>query len=930
MKRLLLVGWDAADWKIIRPLLASGEMPNVARLMTGGVHGNISTIYPPLSPMLWTSIATGKRAYKHGIHGFSEPAEDGLSLRPISNLGRKTKAFWNILNQNGKRSIVVGWWPSHPAEPIRGAMVSDRFPPSIADEPGTPMPPGTVWPPDLATGLSELRVHGADVTGDMLRMFVPDLDKVDQENDKTLHDLAGMIAETLSIHAAATELMEQQEWDCAAIYYVGIDHFSHRCMRYRTGKREHSELYCGVVDNAYRWHDAMLGRLLQLAGPDCAVMLTSDHGFHSDTLLPEYIPAEAAGPAVEHRHFGIFCLSAPGVRQGEEIYGATLLDIAPTVLHLWGLPMGADMDGKVLLNAFHDAVPIPPIPSWDAVAGEDGRHEPWKQYEGSAAVEALDQLVRLGYIAAPSEDSRLNVARTLEENRYNLARDYLDAGLTGEAAAIFEALAANDPEQGRYHLHLFQCKMDEADFESCGRVLARFHAVCDELAPRAAEELERRRAEYPDSEVPRDAMGRPASPEFLERAKLREKADGYALSRLVASVRLMLAQARPAEAKSEARRVLEQMEPAASGNPDFAMFLAAGYATVEAYSHALDHVRSVRMADPERYPAMALEARIHQAEGRHRECVECALDSLALVHFQPVLHYHMGVSLRHLGEAAHAEQALRVAIAQMPGLLEARDELARLLRGAGRLGEAGLEQAMADVWRQREKRPTAGAAGNAKPEPEPAPSAPRMSEAWSGSPPADRSRVVTVVTGLPRSGTSMMMQVLAAGGIDAYTDHRRTADEDNPRGYFEHDRAARLHEGAPWIAEARGKAVKVVANLLPRLPAGEEYRVVFLHRDIGEVIASQRAMLERLGRMPEGLEDSRMARIFSGQLVRIQEWLGRAPGVEWLTVQYSQALEDPAGMAASLAAFLGEPFDQLAGARAIDPKLRRQRSGRLG
>src|SRR5262245_16159419 len=141
MSRLLLVGWDAADWKVINPLLARGEMPNLAALMRGGVHGNLATIFPPLSPMVWTSIATGKRPYKHGIHGFTEPTEDGQSVRPVSNLGRKTKAFWNILNQHGKRSIVVGWWPSHPAEPIRGSMVSNHFPPGRGEKPGGPMAP---------------------------------------------------------------------------------------------------------------------------------------------------------------------------------------------------------------------------------------------------------------------------------------------------------------------------------------------------------------------------------------------------------------------------------------------------------------------------------------------------------------------------------------------------------------------------------------------------------------------------------------------------------------------------------------------------------------------------------------------------------------------------------------------------------------------
>ena len=122
---MLLVGWDAADWKVIRPLMDAGKMPTVRRLVENGSAGQISTLHPPLSPMLWTSIATGKRPFKHGIHGFSEPTPDGRGVQPVSNLSRKSKAIWNILNQNQLRSVVIGWWPSHPAEPIHGVMVSD-------------------------------------------------------------------------------------------------------------------------------------------------------------------------------------------------------------------------------------------------------------------------------------------------------------------------------------------------------------------------------------------------------------------------------------------------------------------------------------------------------------------------------------------------------------------------------------------------------------------------------------------------------------------------------------------------------------------------------------------------------------------------------------------------------------------------------------
>ncbi len=208
MTRLLLVGWDAADWKVIDPLLARGQMPNLAGLIASGVRGNNATIYPPLSPMVWTSIATGKRPTKHGIHGFTEPTEDGLAVRPVSNLGRKTKAFWNILNQNGKRCVVLGWWPSHPAEPIGGAMVSNHFPLFATADPARPMMPGTVHPAAVTDRLAELRVHPMEITGDILRLFVPQWQTIDQEKDRSLHDLAGIIAETMSIHAAATDLID--------------------------------------------------------------------------------------------------------------------------------------------------------------------------------------------------------------------------------------------------------------------------------------------------------------------------------------------------------------------------------------------------------------------------------------------------------------------------------------------------------------------------------------------------------------------------------------------------------------------------------------------------------------------------------------------------------------------------------------------------
>jgi predicted AlkP superfamily phosphohydrolase/phosphomutase len=145
--RILLLGWDAADWKVINPLLERGEMPHLAKLIERGVMGNLATLRPALSPMLWTSIVTGKRADKHGILGFVEPHPEGKGMRPISSHCRTCKALWNILTDHDMPSAFVGWFASQPAEIINGTIVTNLFPHAQGtsfDE--WPLPPGCISP----------------------------------------------------------------------------------------------------------------------------------------------------------------------------------------------------------------------------------------------------------------------------------------------------------------------------------------------------------------------------------------------------------------------------------------------------------------------------------------------------------------------------------------------------------------------------------------------------------------------------------------------------------------------------------------------------------------------------------------------------------------------------------------------------------------
>src|SRR5215469_12074275 len=164
-KKVLLIGWDAADWKIINPLMDEGLMPTLDDFVNHGVMGNLATLRPILSPMLWSSIASGKRPEKHGILGFMEPDPHTGGVRPVTSTSRKVKAIWNILTQCGYKTHVLGWFAGHPAEPVNGISVSDLYPYALGPlEKEWPLPPGVVHPETLQETFARLRMHPAEVT----------------------------------------------------------------------------------------------------------------------------------------------------------------------------------------------------------------------------------------------------------------------------------------------------------------------------------------------------------------------------------------------------------------------------------------------------------------------------------------------------------------------------------------------------------------------------------------------------------------------------------------------------------------------------------------------------------------------------------------------------------------------------------------------
>jgi Sulfotransferase domain len=186
---------------------------------------------------------------------------------------------------------------------------------------------------------------------------------------------------------------------------------------------------------------------------------------------------------------------------------------------------------------------------------------------------------------------------------------------------------------------------------------------------------------------------------------------------------------------------------------------------------------------------------------------------------------------------------------------------------------------------------------------------------------------VTIVSGLPRTGTSLMMQMLHAGGIPALTDRARESDEDNPRGYFELEAVKRTGKDPSWLADAGGRVVKMVHLLLYDLPDDNAYRVVFMRRELVEVVRSQGVMLERRGTEGARLSDEQLIRAFEGQLAKVQRWLDEQPNFSVHYVNYNQLMTDPRPCVEAINAFLGGGLAVEPMLASIDPSLYRQRQG---
>ena len=469
---VLIMGVDAGDWLLIDPLVEAGRMPHMARLLQRGVRVDFHTLTPMLSPLLWTSIATGTTPDRHGILDFLTRDASGKTV-PMTSSMRREPAFWNILTQYGITQAVVAWLASWPAEPISGTMVTDRFgflayagaAPAAGDQ-------GMTWPPEYVQRARSLQVRPETLPPSFWRRFfdVPErelrgLGKEGYRPGDLLGNFALTIATALTSTAITQDLQRNTSPRVTAVYYEMIDAVGHLCMPYapprqpQISERDYRR-YHRAENAAYELQDEIFGKLL--AGVDTTntvVMVLSDHGMRSGDARPTGSAEIEGGEAARwHRDPGIFAMAGPGIRRGVRLdTEVDILDVAPTLLAILGIPVPRTMQGRVLTEAFDEEGQRRYAPTY--VDSLVLRPEVWTRPKTAAAGTESPSLAALhtnlglvleshGKLDEAEKEYRLAVQASPHDAnaRNNLAGVLLQQGRLEEARKLLDAVHEEYPD----------------------------------------------------------------------------------------------------------------------------------------------------------------------------------------------------------------------------------------------------------------------------------------------------------------------------------------------------------------------------------------------------------------------------------------------------------------------------------------------------
>lgn len=469
--KVLLIGIDGAEWDILNPMIEKGELPNIAALKEGGSYGALESLELMLSPIIWTSIATGKNPEKHGITWFMVDSQKAGQRIPVTSTTRRCKAIWNILSENDRSVGVVGWWATYPAEEVNGFIVSDHMAYHTFGVSGRTIKAtfGKTYPRLLLDDVQPLIPDPTEIPYETVKRYIhiDEQTYIASASAGEKLNFINPISHFRQIYSTlegyrdiGKKLYDEEKPDLMAIYFEGVDSCEHlfmHCMPPKldwTQEQEYTR-YMDVVTEMYKKADEAVGELLESRDENTTVILVSDHGFEvGDERIQRKSGLDVATAHLQHKRDGVVILNGPQIIPNKEIFGTTVLDITPMALYLLGLPTAADMDGRVIDDAidrdFLKKHPIETIDTYEGGEGFEGREPAEEGVDPAISDEMVARLESLGYIGAGGDGG------VPAEIDGNMARIKLAKGKLQEAAEEFEKALQKMPEASATRFELSQ------------------------------------------------------------------------------------------------------------------------------------------------------------------------------------------------------------------------------------------------------------------------------------------------------------------------------------------------------------------------------------------------------------------------------------------------------------------------------------------
>ena len=495
--RLVVIGLDALDWGLVDELTLRGVMPHLKALLARSAQVDVRMRPPLLSPLIWTTIATGQPPDVHGVLDFVEPDPRGGAPQPVTSGARRVPALWEMAAAAGRTAAVIGWWATYPAVPPPGCTIySDRLSEQLTDE--EEERPGLAAPPDAAAAARQMGVRASAATpallAPILAVSAEELAAVPRGPsgwDDPIGGAARLMAATVTVQRL-TEHELDRGTQVVLAYFEGTDTVGHLFARYRPPALAGSDpalarRFGAVVDRYHAFVDAGLGRVLGRLGQEDTIVVLSDHGFAWTDRPAVSSGAHTPTAVYWHRPDAVLIASGPGVRPDACRRRIGPLDILPLLLALAGLPPGADLPGAVPDGLLASARPAAAAVRWAALLPRS--MAPAEQARDVARDEAMAKLRALGYIGgtqpsvAPGAPTRreapaqvpqpiptANVAHLEARRLHNLAVGLADRGDLAAAETTLRRAIAAEASFPPPHLALARVlrltsRLDEADRE---------------------------------------------------------------------------------------------------------------------------------------------------------------------------------------------------------------------------------------------------------------------------------------------------------------------------------------------------------------------------------------------------------------------------------------------------------------------------------